>query len=157
MGKIFDLTLDVLKTGGYFTVGGICFYLLNGGKLPFQTMGNVQRGSALGKMKREHNAMTSNSKDDKNEKNVNKDTNKETTNGKPSAGNQTSDKKTNETNETNSTKNPDSNLNQTETESEFRQRLSEESICGGIMGEITAECVTKMKNIEEKKKKGGSK
>merc|ERR1739838_129816 len=111
-------------------------------------------------MKLDHNAMTSNSKDDKNKKNTDKDTNEETTNRKPSAGNLTSDKKTNETNETNetnSTKNLDSNLNQTKTESEFRRRLSEESICGGIMGEITPECVSKMKNIEEKKKKDGSK
>ena len=36
MGKKSDVALEVLKVGGYLTIGGVSFYLLSGGKLPFQ-------------------------------------------------------------------------------------------------------------------------
>ena len=36
MGKSIDIAFDLLKVCSYFAIGGSCFYLLSGGKLPFQ-------------------------------------------------------------------------------------------------------------------------
>ena len=36
MGKTFEVVVDVMKVGGYLATGGMCFYLLSGGSLPFR-------------------------------------------------------------------------------------------------------------------------
>merc|ERR1712098_758884 len=46
MGKTFEVVVDVMKIGGYLATGGMCFYLLSGGSLPFRTMGNNDNSAA---------------------------------------------------------------------------------------------------------------
>merc|ERR1719495_1250017 len=67
MGKNIDIAIDALKVLGYFATGGACFYILSGGKLPFQTKANAQHETItqLQQFERQCNAMTNNDRSKK--------------------------------------------------------------------------------------------
>lgn len=148
MSEFFKTAFEVLKVGGYLATGGFCFHLLSGGKLPFQTMGNV---STL--PMDEYNAMASNSKDKKDKKGKKVDTD-------PSA--KDTAKPTQETQAKNNaddaaknaakpSQDAHGNFNKNENTDDLRRALSRVSICGGAVGAVTPECRAKMEEIEKKR------
>lgn len=152
MSDFVKMAFEALKVGGYLATGGFCFHLLSGGKLPFQTMGNVSLGT-LPTPTNEYNAMASNSKDKKDKKGkVDTDPAANDT-AKP---NQDAQAKNNADDAAKNTAKPaqdaHGNFNKNEnTESEIRRQLSRASICGGAVGALTPECRAKMEEIEKKR------
>lgn len=130
MGKSVDTAIEVLKTCGCLVTGGVCFYLLSGGKLPFQTSSSVSLGCSsvvpMQSFQRQNNVMESN---DREKKQSQKDTSRISDAacgvGDVSRGNR--------------------------VEEELRRRLTDNSICGGVVGQLTPECLAKIAEIERKR------
>lgn len=130
MGKSIDIAIDALKICGYCAIGGGCFYVLSGGKLPsrgtlpFQTKDDTQHEAmSLQQLGRQSNAMTNNDQAKKQSK-------------KDEASHQNGSR---------------DHANWSEnTERELRRHLSGKSMCGGVAG-LTPECLAKIKEIEKKK------
>jgi len=133
MGRILDITFEVVKSLGYFATGGICFYLLSGGKLPFQTMGSAISSSTscsetnLERLERDYNAMTNN---DKAKKALEK------LEARDRAAIAVAEKR---------------RADQVRTEEELARLLVDKTICGGMLTKLTPECLAKMREIEGKK------
>lgn len=104
MGKSIDIAFDLLKVCSYFAIGGSCFYLLSGGKLPFQAKDDAQHETMTPMHAgRQCNAMTNNDKQTKKD-------------------------------EVSQFKSSDHASWSESTEKDLKRHLKEKSICGGFAG-----------------------
>jgi len=151
MGKYIDIAIDVLKTCGYIATGGVCFYLLSGGKLPFQTSANAQAGclsvSSMQQFERQSNAMTNN---DRTKKQRERSETSQFSDGNPNHFRE--GEGSGRRHEPRGAPVDDATNRPSEgIENELRRRLSGKSFCRGFGGELTPECLEKMREIEKKK------
>lgn len=140
MGKKFDVAIEVVKSIGYLATGGICFYLLSGGRLPFQTIGNAQcestsassssEANCLEELEREYNAMTNNDM-------LKKAKSKTDANNPARVPEQSR---------------ADARPQASDAEKELGRLVMGKAICGGMVAELTPECLARIREIEEKRR-----
>lgn len=160
MGKTFEVVVDFLKVGGYLATGGLCFYLLSGGSLPFRTKGNNDNSAAveghyampaLSPTTSERLAAQQNLESQYNSMANNK-TNIAKRDEKTATATATGTTTTTTTAPNEERSNDAGNNECVRAETALRQCLSSgKPLCGGLFAELPSDYLTKMRQVEERR------